>query len=131
MTVVNFQLLMRQLWLMVVNLRGSHNNQNVIRKHLYHYFKNGKLTQFPSKHCTEISASTIFKIEIHCHCRMPELKTTPMIECKNCCKWYHTVCCQGIPKKYLDDSIVPWLCSSYKLHVRTCICQTHLGKICR
>ena len=49
-------------------------NQNVIRKHLYHYLKNGKLTQFPSKHCTEISASTIFKIEIHCHCRMPELK---------------------------------------------------------
>ena len=52
---------------MVMNLRGSHNyNQNVIRKHLYHCFKNGKLTPFPSKQYTEISASANFKVEIHC-----------------------------------------------------------------
>ena len=120
MTVVYFQLLMRQLWLIVVNLRGSRTyNQNVIRKLLYHCFKNGKLTPFPSKQCTKISASAIFKMENHCYCRMPELKTTPMIECKNCCKWYHIVCCQGIPKKCLDDSIVPWLCSSIKKDYET------------
>ena len=39
-------------------------NQKIIRKHLYHSFKNGKKTPFLSKQSTEISASAIFKIEI-------------------------------------------------------------------
>ena len=34
---------------------------------------------------------------------------TDRLEWTNCCKWYHIVCCQGIPKKCLDDSIVPSL----------------------
>ena len=84
-----FQLLMRHLAHGGESERLTYN-QNVLRKHLYHSFINGKLTPFPSKLITKISASAIFKIEIHCHCRMPELKTTPMIECTNCCKWYHT-----------------------------------------
>ena len=95
-----------QFYNLVTNLRGSHISTT--------FFINGNLTPFPSKQCTEISASAIDKIEIHYHCRMPELKTTPMIEFTNCSKWYHIGCCQGIPKKCLDDSTVLWLCSSCK-----------------
>ena len=34
-------------------------NQTVVRKHLYHSFVNGKLTPFPSKLITEMSASAV------------------------------------------------------------------------
>ena len=100
-----FQLLMRQLRPMVTNLRGSHTTKMFKETSLPLFYK-WKLTPFPSKLITKNSANAIFKFEIHCHCRMPELKTTPMIECMNCCKQYHIVCCQGIPKKCLDDSTV-------------------------
>ena len=43
-------------------------------------------------------------IEVHCHCRMPELKGVPMIECTSCSKCYH-VDCEAMPNKVLEDSL--------------------------
>ena len=43
-------------------------------------------------------------IEMHCHCRMPELKD---IECTS--KWFH-VDCEVVPKLALDDSRAHWFC---------------------
>ena len=47
--------------------------------------------------------------EVHCHCRMPELKGIPMIECTKCSKWFH-VDCEVVSKQVLDDSQAEWFC---------------------
>ena len=40
--------------------------------------------------------------EVHCYCRMPELKNVGMIECTSCSKWFHLVC-GDVPTQVLND----------------------------
>ena len=40
--------------------------------------------------------------EVHCYCRMPELKNVGMIECTSCSKWFHLVC-GDVPAQVLND----------------------------
>ena len=46
-------------------------------------------------------------IEVHCHCRMPELKGVPMIECSKCSNLFH-VNCEVVPNDILKDSLADW-----------------------
>ena len=70
-----------------------------------------RITPFPHTEAaiTRIKSKGRDDIEVHCHCRMPELKDVSMIECTTCSKWFH-VDCEGVPKKILDDSKADWFC---------------------
>lgn len=87
-------------------------DQEKMRRHLYICFTKGILTPFPVKtNAGPVKSTAIESIDIHCYCRMPELKDIAMIECTNCKRWYHNVCCDNIPKECMDDSRVEWLCN--------------------
>ena len=47
--------------------------------------------------------------EVHCYCRMPELKNVGMIECTSCSKWFH-LACDDVPTEVLNDSTTAWYC---------------------
>ena len=47
-------------------------------------------------------------IKVHCHCRMPEMKGTAMIECTSCLKLFHVVCVKAPTKNTKDE----WFCQS-------------------
>ena len=88
-----------------------------MRAHLYESFKKGKLTPFPStKRYLGAAAPDNFKpkcrddIEVHCHCRMPEVKGKAMIECTQCNKWFH-IDCEVVPENVLDNSADEWFCN--------------------
>ena len=55
-------------------------DQKQMRQHLYRCLCNGKITPFPLKSSSSSSrVITSDNIEVHCHCRMPELKNVATI----------------------------------------------------
>ena len=50
------------------------------------------------------------------YCRMPEINNIAMLECTNCCNWFHNACCDT-PKEYFDHLEDKWflliLCNVY------------------
>ena len=86
-------------------------DQRKLRRHLYQCLVAGKLTPFPQAANRPASKRAVVQdeIEIHCHCRMPELKNVAMIECCFCLKWFH-VLCDDVDIKCLDNSDTEWLC---------------------
>ena len=53
---------------------------------------------------------------MHCHCRMPEVKGFPMVECGKCKQWFHSYC-ENISEEVLDaivTSDIVWFCDSCK-----------------
>ena len=106
---------MRHHWPMG-KTRYSIFNQSKMRAHLYQCFMKGRLTPFPcTKRYLGVDVPGHFKpkcrddIEVHCHCRMPELKDVPMIECTKCNKWFH-IDCEAVPGEILDNSRAEWFC---------------------
>ena len=76
----------------------------------------GKLTPFPQsgRTCTSTDGVKCTEdVEVYCHCRMPDMKNIPMIECSNCLTWFHTVC-DCVKNEYLDvdRSELTWLCKN-------------------
>ena len=41
---------------------------------------------------------------VHCHCRMPELEGSPMIECITCFNWCH-VNCESVDIESIDSDV--------------------------
>ena len=84
-------------------------DQPKMRVHLYQCFLKGRLTPFPHKRKVESATMTKSRddIEVHCHCRMPELKDMVMIECTECNGWFH-VECETVPMVTLDNSEAEW-----------------------
>ena len=86
-------------------------NQLKMRRHLYQCLLKRRMSPFPHTEVTTVIKSMRARddIEVHCHCRMPELKDVPMIECTKCTKWFHADC-EAVTKQILDDSQVEWFC---------------------
>lgn len=79
-------------------------------RHLHQCFMKRRMAPFPhTKVVTTGMKSKTDDTEVHCHCRMPELKDIPMIECSKCSKWFH-IDCEAVPKQILDDSLADWFC---------------------
>lgn len=86
-------------------------DQRKMRRHLYYCLSAGKLTPFP---VTNLKGKTARKIvcediEVHCHCRIPEMKNVAMIECTGCSRWFH-VFCVVVDETCLDNSGIEWFC---------------------
>ena len=90
-------------------------NQSRMRQHIYHCLCAGRLDMFPAARISKRSsgiADTQY-IDIHCYCGMPELARVSMIECTECNRWYHCVCCGGdVPQECMDTTGVQWLCKN-------------------
>ena len=84
-------------------------DQSRMRRHLYQCFVKRRMVSFPHSAARNTGPRKRDDIEVHCHCRMPELKDVPMIECTCCSKWYH-VDCEAVPDKVLEDSLAEWNC---------------------
>ena len=90
-------------------------DQTAMRRHLYNCLSTGKLSPFPEikpayNHGCGLTSSD--DISVHCYCRMPEIKGTPMVECSSCLKWFHVTCCQGsLSADQLNSSDIEWFCS--------------------
>ena len=84
-----------------------------MRRHLYQCLINGKMIPFPAREVTlpKKKIKCIEEIEVFCYCRMPELRSTPMIECSGCDLWFHCAC-EDVPKMALDNSNEEWLCNN-------------------
>ena len=85
-------------------------NQSKMRGHLYQHLMNKRMVPFPhTKVTTRIESLSKRRDdhEVHCHCRMPELKDVPMIECTKCSKWFHADC-EPVTKQILDNSQADW-----------------------
>ena len=94
----------------------AHFEQRKMRRHLYKCFMDGKLTPFPQsgRTCTSTDGVKCTEdVEVYCHCRMPDMKNIPMIECSNCLTWFQTVC-DCVKDEYLDvdRSELTWLCKN-------------------
>ncbi len=85
-------------------------NQEMMRKHLFHCFTEGILTPFPGRASNSATNTLGESIDVHCYCRMPEFKDIPMIECTNCLKWFHYVCCENVSEECMDSSDIEWFC---------------------
>lgn len=82
-------------------------NQKRMRRHLYGCFLSRKLIPFPERKRPYSKRAVIHdNIEVHCYCRMPELKDVPMIECSLCFKRYHLMC----DNECLNESDTEWSC---------------------
>ena len=85
-----------------------------MRSHLYSCFEAGRLTPFPHKKLDRSCAYVLRNnddFDVHCHCRMPEMKDILMIECKKCKKWFH-VHCEDVADNVLEQSESEWFCHS-------------------
>ena len=52
----------------------------------YLLFKIGKIEPFPRRNHLSIAKLKSDPFDVHCHCRMSELKDVAMIECSKCMK---------------------------------------------
>ena len=88
-------------------------DQSKMRRHLFQCFLEGKLTPFPCRQglLSKTRVKTSDDIEVFCHCRMPELKTTPMIQCTKCENWFHCAC-EDVPKAAIDNTSTEWFCKT-------------------
>ncbi len=85
-----------------------------MRQHLISCLEQGQMHRFPIKKIRRIGLGmrirSSTKESIYCFCRMPDDRSTPMIQCGSCKKWYHLACMA------LDEdgsySDVNWVCSS-------------------
>ncbi len=77
-----------------------------MRKHLFKCIRSGTLTPFPQqRRLSGGGVKTRDDIEVHCWCRMPELKDFTMIECTSCIKWFHIFCDDAnICEENMDDT---------------------------
>ena len=60
--------------------------------------------------------SVIYSFSVHCHCRMPEMKGFPMVECDKCKQWFNSIC-ENISEEVLDAIVtsgIDWICDSCK-----------------
>ena len=90
-------------------------DQKQIRQHLYRCLCNGKITPFPLKSSSSSSrVITSDNIEVHCHCRMPELKNVAMIQCNYCAVWYH-VLCEDVSEDCIANVELEWFCRTCKV----------------
>ena len=67
---------------------------DMMRRHLYQCLVSGKLTPFPRRLKDTMGQQVKGRndFEVHCYCRMPELKNVGMIECTSCSKRFHLAC---------------------------------------
>ena len=79
-----------------------------MRRHLFKCLEAHSLSPFPHKKKAG-GMKNRDDFEVHCVCRMPEIKNIPMIQCNECLKWFHTSC-QEVPQVILDDSDTDWFC---------------------
>ncbi len=85
--------------------------QEKMRLHLYHCLQAHNLQPFPHKKVGkgEETVKCTDDFAIYCHCRMPEIKNVPMIECSKCKKWFHAIC-EQVSDSALNISETEWLC---------------------
>ena len=84
-------------------------DQSNIGRHLYQCFVKRRMAPFPYSSARNTGSGKRDGIEVHCRCRMQELKGVPMIECTCCSKWYH-VDCKVVPDQVLEVSQSEWNC---------------------
>ena len=75
---------------------------DMMRRHLYSVSCSGKLANTISMDTMGQQVKAHDDFDVHCYCRMPELKYVGMIECTSCSKWFHLVC-GDVPTQVLND----------------------------
>ena len=92
-----------------------------MREHLLSCLDKKIMTRFPSHGKRRGQGLRILKRikeQIYCTCRMPNDKTSEMIRCCNCHKWYH-LHCVDVPKEQSLENL-QWTC---------CLCIDFVEKI--
>ena len=84
--------------------------QTKMRAHLKNCMKNKRLTSFPqyALKIRDARVPDVYQIELFCCCRMPDFFDTYMVECTECCEWFHFSCVGLSPGDPTDN----WLCIS-------------------
>ena len=91
-------------------------DQHKMREHLHQCLVKQRLTPFPSREREFGNTAGIAHrddIEVHCHCRMPEMMDVVMTECSKCGQWFHAAC-ENVPDSALNDLEAEWFCSHCK-----------------
>ena len=89
-----------------------------LRPHLLQCIQDGYMKVFPEEATARIERvrTTIIKLTLYCHCRMPwrpaEKRRTgmAMAECENCLRWFHQKC-EGIAGSVFRDG-ASWMCKA-------------------
>lgn len=87
--------------------------QKRMRQHLYKCFVAGKMEPFPHRSRLSMKSIIYDVFDVHCHCRMPEIKNVPMVECTGCTKWFHICCTEVELPENVSES--DWLCCTCSL----------------
>ena len=84
-----------------------------IRQHLADCLEKCCLSRFPV--VGERRSAGVKKtrtVDLHCSCRLPEVRGDKMAECDTCKIWYHQHCMDIPDYVFDDDSDVPWTCKT-------------------
>lgn len=82
-----------------------------IRHHLANCLENCRLSRFPvTGERRSVGVKNTQVEDLHCSCRLPEVKGDKMAECNVCETWYHQHC-MDIPNEVFGDRDVPWTCT--------------------
>ena len=89
----------------------SYDRAVLLRPHLEKNFEEGRITPFPTSKIavTKCRLKHCF-IKTYCICNRPECYDSKMLECEDCCKWFHYKCV-GLK---LSCDVDVWKCSGYK-----------------
>ncbi len=73
-----------------------HWRHDEMRNHLKSCLEVGEISLFPARGNRLIRSSrrilkTVIE-QIYCYCRMPNDKSKSMVQCSQCCQWYHLAC---------------------------------------
>ena len=88
--------------------------QQKMRSHLLRCFGDGVLTKFPTIKERRVKTNRIVNtqlINVHCVCRMPNIKGLSMICCSACNTWFHGNICVQVEDAAWKRSI-PWYCDN-------------------
>ena len=99
--------------------------QGAVRRHLIKFLEKGTFDMFPvrktRRQSTRIKSTATIKV--FCDCRMPELPSSGMVQCKNCREWYHLLCTNKStrPEVYL---VLQFMCRITSLYNYYILCRT-------
>ena len=85
-------------------------DQTVMREHLVLCFNCDEIAIFPSSP-RNAGATVTEVIDLFCHCRMPYVSSSFMVECSKCEGWFHRSC-DKVPKNVTAKTI--YLCMNCK-----------------
>ncbi|XP_070550353.1 uncharacterized protein [Ptychodera flava] len=89
--------------------------QDQMRGHLVHSFRQGKLDEFPCARRRRTNSSCKSKdVKLYCHCRQPDVGQADMVLCTKCKDWYHGTC-ERVPETVWCDPQHVFTCSKCRL----------------